>query len=113
MDTKNVSQIVKVVKLESGGFASWFSRAKHDPNRAWQVIFGIFLLAALLLLAFSGYLFIKISKGEIFTVSKPETEQIGTIDREKLGRILSALDRKALKLSEIKAGGTVYVDPSI
>ncbi|MFA6536463.1 MAG: hypothetical protein WC250_00430 [Candidatus Paceibacterota bacterium] len=113
MDLKNINQLVKAVGADSKGVGAWFVQAKRDPNRAWEIIFGSFLVVALLLLAFSGYLFVKINRGEIFTVSKPATENLGTIDREKVKQALDAMDRKALKLKEIKNGGTIYVDPSL
>lgn len=105
---------IQKVKAESGGgLKKWFLQAKRNPNRVWQLIFGSFLAVAILLLAFSGYLFIQINRGEIFKVAKPAADSLGTIDREKLAQTLVVINRKALKLKELKSGGTVYIDPSI
>lgn len=110
MNLKHQNQTGKV--LNWSNFKEWFLQVKRNPNRAWQIIFGSFVIATILLLAFSGYLFVKINRGEIFTVIKPETENLGTIDREKMEQVLKLFGQKALKLKEIKAGGTVYIDPS-
>jgi len=107
----------KKVKINFSAFwqkiASWFALAKYNPHRAWEIIFESFILVAVLLLALSGYLFVKINSGEIFKVEKAPEGQLETINREDLTRVLHIYELKSLRFDSVKAGKQALPDPSI
>lgn len=85
----------------------------RHPSRDWRVVVGVAFVLVLLLIAFAGYLFVKISAGEIFIVDSETNESAQPINRVLLQDALAGFRDKAETFTEVQDGIEPIVDPSL
>jgi len=84
-----------------------------NPEGDWKIIFTVTVTLVILVGVLNVYMFIKVNKGEFFTVEDAggETE---TLNAETLRQTLSYYRGKAINFENILSGTTTSVsDPSI
>lgn len=84
-----------------------------DPKRDWKIIIFSFTGLSLLLAGFSGYLFFKINRGEIFTSGQQNTSTNQVIDKKLLDDTVARFETKKARLSELESQTSVTPDPSL
>lgn len=85
-----------------------------SPEADWRIILISTIILAVLVLAFSVFLFTKIDKREIFVVEKSEEQREKALDISLLRETVFYYQNKALEFERIKnATSTEAVDPSL
>lgn len=83
-----------------------------SATRDWRRFLIIFFILIMLVLAFSLYLFSKISEDDIFQVEVNSSSRVETIDRERLRQTLDYFDQKEKNLEQILKTKLDIIDPS-
>ncbi len=97
------------ISLRKGGKLFGFGTS---PEADWKIIFSAGLFLAVCMIIFNAYIFIKIDKGDIFTVDALEGGE-RTLDVRKLEEVVNYYEDRESKYEEIKSSGTSVPDPSI
>jgi hypothetical protein len=84
-----------------------------DAKRDWKIIIFSFTIVALILAGFSGYLFFKINKGEIFTAGGQNADSTQVIDKKLLEDTVARFEAKKATLLELERQTSVTPDPSL
>jgi len=109
MINKNITKIFNKKNKQRGrNFGAHIS----DPKYAWNIIVCMFVVINISLMAFSGYLFLKISSGDIFKIESDVSVMIDTIDRTLLRDTLEVFEKKEIELEELKKKRPSVIDPS-
>ncbi len=97
------------ISLSKGGKLFGFGTS---PETDWKIIFNTGVFLVLCTIIFNAYVFVKIDKGEIFTVNSPEGGS-KALDIRKLEEIVSYYKARELEYEEVKSIGTKVPDPSL
>ena len=84
-----------------------------SPEADWRIILISAMVLAVLVIALSVLIFIKVDKREIFVVEKPEEEREKALDTSLLKETVLYYQTKALEFERIKNSVTATVDPSL
>ncbi len=84
----------------------------EKPRNDWRLLLASSFVVLLMLAAFSFYLFIQISKDEIFISQTEEVIIIDTLNRSLLNETLDAFREKASRLKEIQRKRPKVIDPT-
>ncbi len=84
-----------------------------DSKRDWKIIVFSFTGLAFLLAGFSGYLFFKINRGEIFTSGQQNTSVNQVIDKKFLDDTVARFEAKKARLGELERQTSITPDPSL
>ena len=106
----NLYTSLKKFKWRVGGHLFGFGTS---PQADWKIIFISTLVLTLLALVLSGFIFIKIDKGEIFVIDKPLEQRGKTLDISLLKEIISYYQGKAREFERIKSLVVPATDPSL
>ena len=106
----NLYTSLKKFKWRVGGHLFGFG---VSPQADWKIIFISTLVLTLLALVLSGFIFIKIDKGEIFVIDKPLEQRGKTLDISLLKEIISYYQGKAREFERIKSLVVPATDPSL
>jgi hypothetical protein len=79
----------------------------------WQIILMVFLIAGLLLIGFSLYLFFQINEEGIFLVEQTQEVRVDSIDRKTLQELIVSFEVKDILFEERKITPPTILDPSI
>lgn len=110
MDLPKLKNIkIKFPRLARREFRTIGEKANYD----WRFILVGFLILALGAVSMSFYLFIKVSKGEIFTVAPENVNSKTEVNAEGLGLVNSHFAEKRLRLEAIRANPPKKTDPSL
>ncbi|MDD5068099.1 MAG: hypothetical protein PHS53_01880 [Candidatus Pacebacteria bacterium] len=88
-------------------------RAWPRSKRDWEILLGGFLFLLIAGAIASGFLFLNISRGEIFQIQKSSQDDTSIIDSELLKKTIDFYENKALNLKEITTHSKVIGDPSL
>ena len=90
-----------------------FRTIGEKANNDWRSILLGFVILALGAVAMSFYVFIKVSKGEIFTVAS-ETNSVKTdVDEEALESVMTHFQERKIYLDTLRANPPKRIDPSL
>lgn len=109
---------MKSINIDLKKISGIFKRHKHslfhrDAFKDWlHILIGATILS-LIVIAVDGYLFYKISVGEIFIETVDVIQKVDTVDRGALKKANDYYDAQQTKYSEIKASPVPVIDPSI
>mgnify|MGYP007080468640 CR=1 FL=1 len=107
------------MKIFSSSFKKNFKRkhrlvrGAHGVQRDWQLMLIFFVVIALLLAGFSGYIFWKINEGEIFSVQVDSAYSDELIDRKLFEEVVEKLDQRYTKRIELGVQKISVPDPSL
>jgi hypothetical protein len=104
-----IKEIFSKLKRGPTEYRTVSSKAHHD----WKFMIIFFFLAWILIMAGSMYIFIEISRGEIFTVSALSNDKKNTLDKKVLESTVDYYESKKVKLNELKTVRSTTPDPSI
>jgi hypothetical protein len=83
-----------------------------DPHKHWKILLKVFLTISLLLIIFSIYILFEIKNDQMFTLKPGDRTSSQLIRQDLLDEVSKSFTEKEKKTNEIKAGNTVFVDPS-
>lgn len=83
-----------------------------DPHNQWKVLLSAFSIIVILMILFSFYLLYRIKNQKIFQIVPDSTKTEALINQKLLDRVAESFLNRELKEKEIKAGATLYKDPS-
>ena len=106
----NLHTSLKKFKWRVGGHLFGFG---VSPQADWKIIFISTLVLTLLALVLSGFIFIKIDKGEIFVVDRPLEQRGKTLDISLLKETISYYQGKAREFERTKNLVVPATDPSL
>ncbi|MEK9132060.1 MAG: hypothetical protein AAB447_04095 [Patescibacteria group bacterium] len=101
------------IKLHTEGLNRYIGKLGKNPEADWKLLFVCFIALAVSLLAFSGVMLYRINAGEIFLAEKKDTQELRTIDRERLKELISAFKLSDRQYQLLKADRPVLVDPGL
>ena len=84
-----------------------------SPESDWKFIFIATLIALIVVVSWSVYIFIEIDKGEIFMSDKSKDSGITPLDISLLKNTVKYYEKKELEFERIKREGIESRDPSI
>jgi hypothetical protein len=82
------------------------------PHEDWGKLLIICCVLVVIALVGDGYLFYKISKGDLF-VKKDEGTQVEAIDRKSFQKTVDYYNTKEARLEKLKTATSTVVDPSL
>lgn len=85
----------------------------YNARRDWKWTLFLFTGLSLLLACFSGYLFFKINKGDLFNVEKSGDDYFEVVNKKNLDETVDRFETKKAKLIELEQRNNVMPDPSI
>jgi len=91
----------------------WLLGFGTSPEADWKIIFFSALILVVVAIALSAFIFIKINKGEIFVVEKPDGQSERTLDLTLLRKTVSYYQGKARVFESVKNKVVPSVDPSL
>ena len=103
------SQLLKRLNLKKGHRTAF----GLSPEVDWKIIFVSTAVLIILVIASSIFIYVKIDKGEIFVVEKPEENRERTLNISALKETISYYQNKALEFERIKSQVTPATDPSL
>jgi hypothetical protein len=83
-----------------------------NPNLYWKIAVWAALIAILASFFFGYYLFMQTNQGLVSSNNNP-SEQIPTVDKDKLGKVLDYFSVREQKSAEILNSPAPVVDPSL
>ncbi|MEN9614367.1 MAG: hypothetical protein RLZZ347_674 [Candidatus Parcubacteria bacterium] len=95
------------------GVKRYVQKLGKNPAADWQLLFGLFVLFLLAILAFSGFILYQINEGDIFLAEKKDSQTIRTIDRDALKMLVGQFKLSDRRFEELKADKPGLVDPGI
>ena len=84
-------------------------KASHD----WKYMVFAFIFLACVFIGGGLYMFVKVSKGEIFRVETPSQNSGQTIQKKNLDEVIKFFDDKSVRLEKAKAKNITIPDPSL
>lgn len=84
-----------------------------SPEADWKIILISTMILAVLVIALSVFVFIKVDKGEIFVVERSVDKEEKALDISLLRETVLYYQNKALEFERIKNSVTLIVDPSL
>jgi hypothetical protein len=99
-------------------FLALFKKRSHtvfhrDPYADWFKVLIIISVLFVVVVIADGYLFLKISRGEIFVTSTESDSRSTTIDRTSLKKANDFYDAKEAALIQLKMSQPTLIDPSL
>lgn len=85
----------------------------YNAKRDWKWSLFLFTGISLLLACFSGYLFFKINKGDLFNVKKSADDSFEVVNKKNLDETVERFEAKKAKLIELEQRNSIMPDPSI
>ena len=87
--------------------------ATIQPMRDWKILFVVFVMLNVAIIAFSAFLFLEINRGDIFLVEPTAPSGIDTVDRDELREALLSFEEKARQFEALKTKKPTLADPSL
>ncbi len=101
--------------LKLGGAGKLFSsfRLGKSPEADWKIIFLSTASLVLAVVALSAFMFVKVSKGEIFTLETETPAEERTLSTSRLERAAEYYSLKASEFERLISAPASSVDPSL
>jgi len=110
MNIPNLKGILKKISFKKRGeFRAIGEKADHD----WRYILIIFFCITFGAIGAGLYVFILISKGEIFTVEAPVMTDQKTINQKELDSTIRFFDERSKRFTELQNNPPTVGDPSL
>ena len=84
-----------------------------SPDADWKIIFISTTILAILVIALSVFMFIKINRGEIFVIERSVEQGEKPFDTSLLRETVLYYQNKTLEFEKIKSSVTPATDPSL
>ncbi len=85
----------------------------YNPVHDWKIVLIFFVFIAIILAGLSGYLFLKINRGEIFITQKHDTQTVSVLNVKLLEKTVGEFEEKKAHLLELETEKVIASDPSI
>ncbi len=83
-------------------------RFNKDPIGDWQKLLTMALIAAIVIIGGAGFMFYKLTKGQLFTTSTAQMDEAQIFDKKNLKRTNEFYDAREKKFLELGGG---LIDP--
>jgi hypothetical protein len=90
-----------------------YKTISEKSNHDWKIIIVSFIILAIIILAGSLYMFIGVSRGDIFLVEQKTEGVVQTINKDELANTVKFFESRKAHFEELKANRPTVGDPSL
>lgn len=106
---KDLQTLLKKLNWKTDGRIFGFGTG---PEADWKIIFISFAILAVVVIAFSIFMFREIGRGDIFVTEAPGAQEEQILDTSLLKETVLYYQNKALELKKLKSSTPSDTDPS-